>query len=71
MVVVLPPGEAGPLLLDNPKNNFERNTTDVFKINAEDVGELTRCRVWSDNKGMGASWHLDIITIINGWGMSA
>lgn len=56
-------GEAGPLLLDNPKNNFERGDTDVFNIKAADVGDLHRIKLWHDNKGMGAAWHCEMIII--------
>eukprot|EP00798_Chlamydomonas_sp_ICE-L_P013676 gene13676-19564_t len=56
-------GEAGPLLLDNPKNNFEKGDVDRFNLKAFDVGELRSLKVWHDNKGFGAAWHLDIITI--------
>jgi hypothetical protein len=38
---------------------------DVFNIEQEDVGKLTRMKVRSDGKGMGAAWHLDIITVVS------
>ena len=38
-------GETGTLKLDNPKNNYERNATDVFNITSEDVGPLRRLKV--------------------------
>ena len=56
-------GEAGPLRLDNPKNNFEQGDTDVFKIKAPDVGDLSKIRIYHDNKGFGAAWHLDIVIV--------
>ncbi|GLC54185.1 hypothetical protein PLESTB_000832700 [Pleodorina starrii] len=58
-------GEAGPLRLDNPKNNFEAGDTDVFNIAAPDCGDLQSIRLWHDNKGMGAAWHCEIVIITN------
>ena len=65
--------------LDNPQNNFERAKTDVFGFESEDLGELTKLRVWHDNAGnetlpiiiltifvgFGASWFLEKIVITN------
>ncbi|KAG2432966.1 hypothetical protein HXX76_008694 [Chlamydomonas incerta] len=58
-------GEAGPLRLDNPKNNFEAGDTDVFNIKAPDVGDLKKLRLYHDNKGLGAAWHCEIVIITN------
>ena len=37
--------------LDNPQNNFERAKTDVFGFENDDLGDLTKLRVWHDNAG--------------------
>ncbi len=37
----------------------------MFVIEAQDVGALTKVRVGHDNKGIGASWYLDHITVKN------
>ncbi|GIL93966.1 hypothetical protein Vretimale_245 [Volvox reticuliferus] len=58
-------GEAGPLRLDNPKNNFEAGDTDVFNIRAPDCGDLQKIRLYHDNKGFGAAWHCEIVIITN------
>ncbi|KAG2501257.1 hypothetical protein HYH03_001064 [Edaphochlamys debaryana] len=58
-------GEAGPINLDNPKNNFEAGATDRFLIKAPDTGELSKLRLFHDNSGMGAAWHCDIVIITN------
>ncbi|KXZ51726.1 hypothetical protein GPECTOR_11g173 [Gonium pectorale] len=58
-------GEAGPLRLDNPKNNFEAGDTDVFNIKAPDTGDLQKIRLWHDNSGLGAAWHCEIVIITN------
>ena len=44
---------------------FERGKKDDFKLEALDLGSLTRLRVEHDNKGLGAGWMLDKIVITN------
>lgn len=63
MYALLSAGEAGPLRLDNPKNNFEAGDTDVFNIKAPDVGDLKKLRLYHDNKGLGAAWHCEIVIV--------
>jgi hypothetical protein len=46
--------------LDNPQNNFERAKTDVFGFENEDLGDLTKLRVWHDNSG-NVPWELWLI----------
>eukprot|EP00047_Mylnosiga_fluctuans_P014195 m.36272 g.36272 ORF g.36272 m.36272 type:complete len:2392 (+) comp5381_c0_seq2:48-7223(+) len=47
------------------KNKFERNQTDVFTLEALDLGALKKLVVWHDNKGLGAAWHLGHISVKN------
>ncbi|XP_069117526.1 lipoxygenase homology domain-containing protein 1-like [Argopecten irradians] len=59
-------GEKGvtkKLMLDDSKNNFERNMTDDFTVEAVDVGSMTKILVGHDNAGVGAGWFLDYIKI--------
>lgn len=46
-------------------NLFERGHTDDFKIEALDLGQLTRLRIEHDNKGFGAGWMLDKVDVTN------
>lgn len=46
-------------------NLFERGKTDDFKIEALDLGQLTRLRIEHDNKGFGAGWMLDRVDVTN------
>ena len=46
-------------------NLFERGQTDDFKIEALDLGQLTRLRIEHDNKGFGAGWMLDKVVVTN------
>lgn len=46
-------------------NLFERGKTDNFKIEALDLGHLTRLRVEHDNKGLKAGWMLSRIDVTN------
>ncbi|XP_077979346.1 lipoxygenase homology domain-containing protein 1-like [Glandiceps talaboti] len=56
-------GKTEEFTLDNRTDNFERGMSDKFKIEAEDVGPLTKLRIGHDNKGRSAGWHLDRIII--------
>lgn len=44
-------------------NKFERGHTDVFLIDAVDLGELERVKIWHDNKNIGANWFLDRVEV--------
>jgi hypothetical protein len=45
-------------------NKFERNQTDIFMFNIPFLlGPLQSLKVWHDNKGFGASWFLESITV--------
>ncbi|XP_071500737.1 lipoxygenase homology domain-containing protein 1-like [Diadema antillarum] len=49
--------------LRNRTDNFERNMTDKFKIEAEDVGPLSKIRIGHDGAGRFAGWFLDKVII--------
>ena len=55
-------GDTGPLHLkksDTNKSPFENDQLDVFVFNdILSLGELSKCRVWHDNKGL----YLDILS---------
>ncbi|GCB80556.1 hypothetical protein scyTo_0016249, partial [Scyliorhinus torazame] len=59
-------GDTGTLALkhSNNSNKFERKSTDIFKFaDMLSLGNLAKVRVWHDNKGPGAGWHLDYIEV--------
>lgn len=58
-------GDSGKNKLDNAQDNFERNKTDIFTFEWPELGELSKIRIGHDNKGFGASWFLDKVTITN------
>ena len=45
------------------RNLFERNQTDVFVIEASDLGTLTALTIEHDNKGFGSGWLLDRVIV--------
>lgn len=47
----------------NHKDPFERNQTDVFHVNGENIGELTKIRIEHDNSGLSAGWFLDRVSL--------
>ncbi|XP_033751254.1 lipoxygenase homology domain-containing protein 1-like isoform X2 [Pecten maximus] len=60
-------GDTGEIHLaksETYKDPFENNQIDVFTIQKIlSVGELSKCRVWHDNSGFGAAWHLAYIEV--------
>ncbi|KAM4634346.1 lipoxygenase homology domain-containing protein 1 [Polymixia lowei] len=59
-------GEAGKtevLVLKSRSNNFERGTTEIFKIEALDVGKVYKIRIGHDGKGIGDGWFLESVDI--------
>uniref|UniRef100_A0A3B3CLJ0 Lipoxygenase homology PLAT domains 1b n=1 Tax=Oryzias melastigma TaxID=30732 RepID=A0A3B3CLJ0_ORYME len=58
-------GDTGtlPLKESGNRNKFERKTKDVFRFpDMLSLGELSKVRVWHDNKP-AAAWHLDFIDV--------
>ena len=59
-------GDSGELKLEKSlthQNKFERGETDEFVFDLVDLGELSKVKVWHDNKGIGAAWFLDKIDV--------
>ncbi|XP_076859680.1 lipoxygenase homology domain-containing protein 1 [Brachyhypopomus gauderio] len=59
-------GDTGTLALKecSNRNKFERKQMDVFRFHdVLSLGELSKIRVWHDNKGPGPGWHLENIDI--------
>eukprot|EP01119_Soliformovum_irregulare_P003103 TRINITY_DN133_c0_g1_i3.p1 TRINITY_DN133_c0_g1~~TRINITY_DN133_c0_g1_i3.p1 ORF type:complete len:710 (+),score=244.05 TRINITY_DN133_c0_g1_i3:779-2908(+) len=46
-------------------NKFERGCLDVFTFDAPDVGKISKLKIWHDNAGLGASWYLDSVEVVN------
>ncbi|XP_062291185.1 lipoxygenase homology domain-containing protein 1 [Scomber scombrus] len=56
-------GKTEVLPLKNRSNNFERGTTEIFKIEALDIGKIYKIRICHDGKGVGDGWFLDKVDI--------
>ncbi|KAI2661945.1 Lipoxygenase homology domain-containing protein 1 [Labeo rohita] len=56
-------GKTEVLQLNSRSNNFERGATDIFKIEAKDVGKIFKIRISNDDSGIGAGWYLDRVEI--------
>jgi len=69
MIIFGENGDSGELALKNSetyKDKFERNHTDVFTFkNLLSLGELTKVRIWHDNKFLGANWFLENVEIVD------
>ncbi|KAI7798290.1 putative lipoxygenase homology domain-containing protein 1-like [Triplophysa rosa] len=59
-------GDTGTLALkeSSNRNKFERKQVDVFRfLDVFSLGELSKVRVWHDNKGPAPGWHLEYIDV--------
>uniref|UniRef100_A0A669B819 Lipoxygenase homology PLAT domains 1 n=1 Tax=Oreochromis niloticus TaxID=8128 RepID=A0A669B819_ORENI len=56
-------GKTEVLPLKSRSNSFERGTTDIFKIEAQDVGKIYKIRIYHDGKGIGDGWFLETVDI--------
>ncbi|XP_014324136.2 lipoxygenase homology domain-containing protein 1 [Xiphophorus maculatus] len=56
-------GKTEILALKSRSNNFERGTTEIFKIEALDVGKIYKIRIFHDGKGIGDGWFLEMVDI--------
>ncbi|KAG7272797.1 hypothetical protein CRUP_017851 [Coryphaenoides rupestris] len=56
-------GRTQVLDLKNRSNNFERGTTEIFKVEAHDVGKIYKIRIGHDGRGIGDGWFLEGLDI--------
>uniref|UniRef100_A0A3Q2V469 Lipoxygenase homology PLAT domains 1a n=1 Tax=Haplochromis burtoni TaxID=8153 RepID=A0A3Q2V469_HAPBU len=56
-------GKTEVLPLKSRSNSFERDTTDIFKIEAQDVGKIYKIRIYHNGKGIGDGWFLETVDI--------
>ncbi|XP_058639789.1 lipoxygenase homology domain-containing protein 1 isoform X2 [Onychostoma macrolepis] len=56
-------GKTEVLQIGSRSNNYERGATDIFKIEAKDVGKIFKIRISHDDSGIGAGWYLDRVEI--------
>ncbi|TPP60374.1 hypothetical protein FGIG_08324 [Fasciola gigantica] len=60
-------GDTGPIHLKGSTtgaHKFKSGASDVFQIPAEDVGELTKIRLWHDENGRSPGWFLDQVSVV-------
>ncbi|MCJ8735061.1 hypothetical protein PDJAM_G00242560 [Pangasius djambal] len=56
-------GKTDLITLKSRSNNFERGTTDIFKIEAKDVGNIFKIRIGHDGSGIGSGWYLEKVDL--------
>ncbi|KAJ3604783.1 hypothetical protein NHX12_026835, partial [Muraenolepis orangiensis] len=56
-------GKTQVLALQNRSNNFERGTTEIFKVEAHNVGKVYKIRIGHDGSGIGDGWFLEAVDI--------
>ncbi|KAG7272799.1 hypothetical protein CRUP_017853 [Coryphaenoides rupestris] len=66
MIIFGENGDTGTLTLkeSNKSNKFERKQMDTFRFtDILSLGELSKVRVWHDNKGPSAGWHIEYVDV--------
>ena len=56
-------GATPEISLEKGEEKFERGTVDMFRMELEDIGKLSKLRIGHDGKGNRPSWHLDKVTV--------
>ncbi|XP_077943299.1 lipoxygenase homology domain-containing protein 1 [Gasterosteus aculeatus] len=56
-------GKTEVIILESRSNNYERNTTEIFKIEAKDVGKIFKIRIGHDGSGIGSGWFLETVDV--------
>ncbi|XP_068166911.1 lipoxygenase homology domain-containing protein 1 [Antennarius striatus] len=56
-------GKTEVIRLESRSNNYERNTTEIYKIEAKNVGKIFKIRIGHDGSGIGAGWFLETVDV--------
>ncbi|XP_072290031.1 lipoxygenase homology domain-containing protein 1 [Eucyclogobius newberryi] len=56
-------GKSEVMILESRSNNYERNTTEIFKMEAKDVGKIFKIRIGHDGSGIGPGWFLESVDV--------
>ncbi|MEW5309958.1 MAG: hypothetical protein WDW38_001797 [Sanguina aurantia] len=56
---------SGMQKLDTHKNNFERNTEDLFFLDLPYMGDVIEIDIGHDNSGIGPGWHLSEVVVFD------
>lgn len=59
MVIYGDKGKSDDIPLENKGDTFEQGQMDMFQVCSKDIGVPYKIRVWHDNAGLAAGWHLD------------
>eukprot|EP01118_Nematostelium_gracile_P009375 TRINITY_DN3151_c0_g1_i3.p1 TRINITY_DN3151_c0_g1~~TRINITY_DN3151_c0_g1_i3.p1 ORF type:complete len:513 (-),score=190.16 TRINITY_DN3151_c0_g1_i3:51-1589(-) len=56
-------GDTGRRTLDNSSHNFAKGRTDIFTVDAVDIGEIKKVEIGHDGTGFGAGWYLQDVSV--------
>ncbi|XP_056274884.1 lipoxygenase homology domain-containing protein 1 isoform X1 [Pseudoliparis swirei] len=56
-------GKTEVITLESRSNNYERNATEIFKIEGKDVGKVFKVRIGHDDLGVGSGWFLETVDV--------
>lgn len=57
--------DSGAQRLESSRNDFERGRRDEFTITCPPLGDITRCEVTTDARGLGGDWHLQDVEVVD------
>ncbi|KAM4615981.1 lipoxygenase homology domain-containing protein 1 [Polymixia lowei] len=56
-------GKTEIITLESRSNNYERNATEIFLMEARDVGKIFKIRIGHDGTGIGSGWFLETVDV--------
>ncbi|KAJ3604053.1 hypothetical protein NHX12_028794 [Muraenolepis orangiensis] len=56
-------GKTEIIALESRSNNYERNATEIFKMEARDIGKIFKIRISHDGAGIGSGWFLETVDV--------
>ncbi|KAM3867839.1 lipoxygenase homology domain-containing protein 1 [Diretmus argenteus] len=56
-------GKTEVITLESRSNNYERNFTEIFKLEAKDIGKVFKIRIGHDGTGIGSGWFLESVDV--------
>uniref|UniRef100_A0A667ZD74 Lipoxygenase homology PLAT domains 1 n=1 Tax=Myripristis murdjan TaxID=586833 RepID=A0A667ZD74_9TELE len=56
-------GKTEVITLESRSNNYERGITEIFRLEARDVGKIFKIRIGHDGSGIGSGWFLETVDV--------
>ncbi|TMS03481.1 Lipoxygenase homology domain-containing protein 1 [Larimichthys crocea] len=56
-------GKSEIITLESRSNNYERNATEIYRIEAKELGKIHKIRIGHDGSGIGSGWFLETVDV--------